>query len=87
MTARDSEIGFDLARAVKNDLLDRVPQPDAAAILQCCCWLLADLITQAMERDNTTLEHALALVMVLITTDVTRLTDANEDAAANAVTH
>jgi len=86
-TARDSEIGFELARDLKIDLLERVPQPDAAAILHCCCWLLADVITQAQAQDRVPLEKALAMVMFQLTEAVARLTLANEEAEAAEVTH
>jgi hypothetical protein len=84
-TARDCEIGFDLAHALKLDLLERVPQPDAAAILHACCWLLADVITQAAAQDRSVpAEQALAIVVVTLTDAVARLTLANEEAEANA---
>jgi len=84
-TARDRELGFDLARALKEDLLERVPQPDAAAILHCCCWLLADVITQAAAQDRVQTDHALAAVLMTLTDAVASLTLANaevEDAIA-----
>lgn len=86
-TARDVEIGFDLARDLKMDLLDRVPQPDAAAILHACCWLLADVITQAAAQDRVPVEKALAMVMFQLTDAVGRLTLANAEAEAAEVTH
>jgi hypothetical protein len=85
----DAATGFDLAKEIKIDLLERVPQPDAAAILHCCCWLLADVITQAQAQDRVPLEQALSMVMFQLTEAVARLTLANEEAAtdAAAVTH
>lgn len=83
-TARDSEIGFELARDLKMDLLDRDPQPDAAAVLHCCCWLLADVITQAVEQDRVPVDEAIAMVTARLITAVARLTLANEEAATDA---
>jgi len=90
MTTRDSEAGFDLAIRVKSDLLDRVPQPDAACILHCCCWLLADVITQAAaEEDGLPVVDALAVVMVTLSDAVARLTLANaiDDVNLEATKH
>jgi len=82
-TARDSETGFDLACRVKSDLLERVPQPDAACILHCCCWLLADVITQAAAQDRgIPVEQAMGAVFVTLADTVARLTLANAEADA-----
>jgi multisubunit Na+/H+ antiporter MnhG subunit len=86
-TARDCEIGFDLAHALKLDLLERVPQPDTAAILHACCWLLADVITQAATQDRISVEQGIAVVMFQLTDAVGRLTLANAEADAAEVTH
>jgi len=82
--ARDDELGFDLARDLKGLLLDRDPTPDAAAILHCCCWLLADVIMQAAEQNHVAIEKALALVTVTLTDAVARLALANEIDAEDA---
>jgi hypothetical protein len=89
MNTRDDEIGFDLARDLKGQLLDRVPAPDAAAILHCCCWLLADVITQSAAQNHVDIEKALALVVVTLTDAVARLALANEidEADAEATRH
>lgn len=89
MPTADSETGFDLACRVKADLLDRVPQPDAAAILHCCCWLLADVITQAAAQDRVPTHDAVAAVLMTLTEAVAKLTLANAevDEALGATKH
>jgi hypothetical protein len=88
MTTPDSERGYDLALALKLQMLERRPQPDAASILHCCCWLLADVITQAAAQRHTTREQAFTAVLVTLHDAVERLERANAEAdAAGPRTH
>jgi hypothetical protein len=84
----DDEAGYVLALDLKTEILERVPQPDCSVILQACCWLLADLITQAEQQKSAPVERAIVLTMNQLTSAVARLKLANAEAeAAEPVTH
>lgn len=87
-TLADDEAGYELALALKTEILERVPQPDCCVILQACCWLLADIITQAEHQKNTSVERAIVLTTAQLTSAVARLKFANDVAeATDPVTH
>lgn len=87
MTTPDSERGYALALALKLQMLERIPQPDASIILHCCCWLLADVITQAAAQQHATREQAFTAVLVTLHDAIERLALANAAADAAKTTH
>ena len=81
--SRDCELGFDLARDLKIDLLERVPQPPSGALLHCFCWLLADMITKAEIGNDMAVGDALEKTVLVLTSYVARLHLANAEAEAD----
>jgi len=87
MLTTDDRAGYDLATSIKLDLLDRTPQPDCSLIVLACCWLLADVITQAEARSELSADEMTALIFTKLLASIEALKLANAEAAAAPVTH